>query len=162
MMDPNRPTLEDFKLADGSFEKYTDGGVPMVYVAADLADLCADCATLFTRNPDEWNADQCTVVDWYMHHEGPPVNCEHCYTDIESQYGDPYAEPSEPGEGDITTEDHRNFYQYGKLAFTVEDGEDIDVACREFMMGREFFPNVWAISDHGNAHLMKVWPEGGK
>ena len=64
--------------------------------------------------------------------------------------------PHEPEEGDITTEDHRHFYQYGKLVLTV--GEDVDhkPALREFMKREKFWPNCWFISDHGNAHLIDL------
>ena len=64
---------------------------------------------------------------------------------------------SEPDEEDLVTGDHRRFYQGDKLAFTV----DPDASKRQMWraidahMERErFWPNVWFISDHGNAHVM--------
>ena len=63
---------------------------------------------------------------------------------------------TEPEEGDYTTEDHRHFYQFGKLVVTVpdDDGYDWRVFVSEHMEQEEYYPNVWFISDHGNAHLL--------
>lgn len=55
----------------------------------------------------------------------------------------------EPEEGDITTEDHHKWYQYGKLYVT---GDEDDVRAK--MDEERFWPNLWWISDHGNAHLI--------
>lgn len=71
---------------------------------------------------------------------------------------DGYHEPDEPEEGDITTEDHVTFYQYGKKWLTVSrdaDDEEMWSAINAKMKKEGFFPNVWFISDHGNAHLME-------
>jgi len=67
------------------------------------------------------------------------------------------AEPFEPEDDDLTTIDHARFYQGGKLcvkvspdASTAEMWAAIDKFCKE----EQFWPNVWFLSDHGNAHLM--------
>jgi hypothetical protein len=67
-------------------------------------------------------------------------------------------EPNEPGEEDITTTDHQRFYLSGKMFATV----DIDATDKEMwsilnaaMTQASYFPDVWFISDHGNAHLIK-------
>jgi hypothetical protein len=76
-------------------------------------------------------------------------------------------EPSEPEEGDITTEDHLHFYQYGKLYLEVPATAINPVTKLEYepsykrrlkakMDQDQFWPNVWFISDHGNAHLMDL------
>jgi len=76
-------------------------------------------------------------------------------------------------EDDLTTKDHLAFYQYGKLAFSLEmradgtcfmhgrgsqDAEYLTVehAVRAYMDRAQFWPNCWFISDHGNAHLMDL------
>lgn len=62
-----------------------------------------------------------------------------------------------PSHDDISTSDHVNFYESGRHAFTVPKGSSDAKMWRliEAHMKREkFFPNVWFISDHGNAHLM--------
>lgn len=81
-----------------------------------------------------------------------------------------------PTEGDWQTEDHLNFYQDGKHVLRLqmrtppreigvrwrsrdaEAGEVSDAAMwrqiDEVMARQKFYPNVWFISDHGNAHLM--------
>lgn len=82
----------------------------------------------------------------------------------------------EPEEDDLRTDDHVNFYQNGKRVLTLqvrekprrvgeswptrdaEEGELSDEQIwkqlREYMERTGFFPNVWWISDHGNAHLL--------
>lgn len=82
--------------------------------------------------------------------------------------GDP---ADEPGDDDITTSDDRRFFQYGKLAFEVVETNDgryrlyapaaacgtygsVEAAVRAYCDSHQFWPNVFAISDHGNACLM--------
>jgi hypothetical protein len=59
-----------------------------------------------------------------------------------------------PEEDAITTEDHRTFRQYGKVILTVGEGENHWAALDAWMEANGHFPDVWFISDHGNAHLM--------
>lgn len=57
----------------------------------------------------------------------------------------------EPEEDDITTSDHQRWYQSGKLYHTGSE------AALKLRMARDkFWPNVWSISDHGNAHLITL------
>jgi hypothetical protein len=62
----------------------------------------------------------------------------------------------EPEEDDYTTTDHVHFYQSGKLAVTVPEGRSIAKRLRGHMEQTGYWPNVWFISDHGNAHLMTL------
>jgi hypothetical protein len=83
--------------------------------------------------------------------------------------------PSEPGDDDITTTDHEEFYQDGRLVLSASrnregyyyariDGReqrigpfsDYKAALRAFMDRVQFWPNAWFISDHGNAHLIDL------
>lgn len=57
----------------------------------------------------------------------------------------------EPAEDDITTEDHHKWYQNGKLYVTG----DVKALKRQ-MKKDQFYPDVWFISDHGNAHLIDL------
>lgn len=71
----------------------------------------------------------------------------------------------EPQEDDYKTEDHIHFYQYGKLVVTVPmadgfEAEDWMPHVRAHVEKEQYFPNVWWISDHGNAHLISVLPDG--
>lgn len=128
-------------------------------------DMCADCADdamgsgLFSDCASDDDADE---ID-------------------ETETDDADAEPSEPEEDDITTTDHRKFYQSGKLAFELIDTQakwgdgtpgfelscrgnrhhektfsSIEHAIRAYMDAEQFWPNCWFISDHGNAHLMDL------
>lgn len=69
-------------------------------------------------------------------------------------------EPDGPQEGDLVTEDRTTFREVGRngVAFTVEGGEaeDVEVAIQAWMTENSYYPNVWFISDHGNAHLMEI------
>jgi hypothetical protein len=65
-------------------------------------------------------------------------------------------EPCEPEEEDIVTSDHMNFYQNGKVIFELKEDDDHIEHLREWMSLNNFYPNVWFISDHGNAHLMEL------
>ncbi len=101
-------------------------------------------------------------------------------TDSHECPNDPDAEPTEPQENDITTEDHETFYQYGRKVLVLEHPrtspagwyymptrggswtlldipeEDMKAAIRAYMERTQFWPNCWFISDHGNAHLMDL------
>jgi hypothetical protein len=89
-----------------------------------------------------------------------------------------------PQEDDITTEDHQNFYQNGRQVFEVTEAVDggylllikgvqfggkrdrsgagnkvfktVEAAVKAYMDQDQFWPNCWFISDHGNAHIMKL------
>lgn len=74
----------------------------------------------------------------------------------ENEDDESYNEPSEPEEGDYTSEDHCKWYQFGKLAVTVSIDGDYKQALREHMEQEQYWPNVWFISDHGNAHLITL------
>lgn len=102
---------------------------------------------------------------------------------------DHVCQSDEPQEGDITTQDHRTFYQDGRLAFEVVEtatvgnepveylvlvngfqiGGQIDrsgagnatfssveAAILAYMDRVQYWPSVWFISDHGNAHRMDL------
>jgi hypothetical protein len=79
-------------------------------------------------------------------------------------------EPNEPQEGDWFTEDHRRFYEVGGSGSDVfsrrlgrgaicEVPRDASEGAMWRILERcmkkaNYYPNVWFISDHGNAHLM--------
>ena len=63
----------------------------------------------------------------------------------------------EPEEGDYTTEDHGRFCQFGKLAVVVDEIEEWPHMLKAHMDREQFWPNVWFVSDHGNAHLIDMF-----
>jgi hypothetical protein len=68
------------------------------------------------------------------------------------------SENEEPTEGDVTTHDHERFYQYDKLWLQVPAGVSRAVMWKRIdakMKHEGFFPTIWFISDHGNAHVME-------
>ena len=117
-----------------------------VYGGEDLE--CPECGTEFNEDDGFEAADD-------------EMRCsEDCCVRYEVSRG--LRDPSEPEEGDLTTEDHRVFYSGGKKAFAVGEDEDWRQAAREWMDREQFWPNVWLISDHGNAILMSVSEEPSK
>jgi hypothetical protein len=76
--------------------------------------------------------------------------CDNCDFEFEIPSSD------EPEEGDYITEDHEKFYQYGKFVLTVDEDDDYKKCIREHMEENKFYPSVWFISDHGNAHLIDM------
>lgn len=74
------------------------------------------------------------------------------------EIGDPdEVEDEGPQPEDLVTEDHIHVYQVeGKLAFTT-NADDFNRDCQAWMKEHNFFPNVWFISDHGNAHLVQTY-----
>lgn len=64
--------------------------------------------------------------------------------------------PAEPEEDDITTEDHHQWYQNGRLYFTG------DAAGLQAKMEKDgWFPNVWFIDDHGGVELITDFSPAG-
>lgn len=80
--------------------------------------------------------------------------------------GPPMEDEYDPEAGDIGTEDHHTFYQYGKLWLETPaemDWSQVAIAVRKKMETENFSPNVFFISDHGNAHLITdLWPPKGQ
>lgn len=92
-----------------------------------------------------------------------------------------------PQEDDLTTEDGAHYFQGGKPAFTIEEHTALfykvtdakteqplgepdhlygyftfdtqNAAVKAWMDKQQFWPNVWTVSDHGNAHLMDLSDE---
>ena len=66
------------------------GGYEIHYYAKDGGVLCHQCANdhlMRTIDPED---DQFYIVDADVHWEGPPIYCDHCGREIESEYGDPH------------------------------------------------------------------------
>jgi hypothetical protein len=98
-------------------------------------DYCA-CGEPLDR--DCSGNDRCPVCD-------PPCpGCDDGGMDAESE------------EGDYVTEDHVHFYQDGRLAVSVPEGDSIRRALKDHMGEAGYFPNVWFLSDHGNPHLITL------
>ena len=74
-------------------------------------------------------------------------------------YGD-LGEPHEPQEEDLVTDDHQRFFRFGmsnrKPVVQVPEDEDWREHVKAYMDRTMYWPNVWFISDHGNAHLLSL------
>ena len=68
--------------------------------------------------------------------------------------------PDEPEEEDLVTEDHMRFYRHGFAhkgpVVTVGEDGDWRKEVKRYMLRERWYPNVWWISDHGNAHLLSL------
>lgn len=65
-------------------------------------------------------------------------------------------EPHGLQEGDITTTDHIRWYCDGKLILTTADPDDAESQVKAWMDREGYYPDVWWISDHGNAHRISL------
>jgi hypothetical protein len=59
-------------------------------------------------------------------------------------------------DGDYTSEDHCNWYQYSKLVVSIAPEDDHIAALRQHMTDNQFWPNAWFLSDHGSLHLLTL------
>jgi hypothetical protein len=69
----------------------------------------------------------------------------------------------EPGEDDIQTEDWMTYYQYGKVWLQISQDQYDEMSSEELyqmiknkMEKENFFPDLFFISDHGNANLVDL------
>lgn len=72
------------------------GGYPKVLIMRDGGCLCSDCTKSEFKRLLEELRDECDPA-WMplsieLHVEGRAMTCDHCYSDIESAYGDPEQE----------------------------------------------------------------------
>jgi hypothetical protein len=65
-------------------------------------------------------------------------------------------EPGEPEEGDWCTHDYATWWVCGETVLIVLDPQRWQASLRERMEQDQFWPNCWVISDHGNAHLLRL------
>ncbi len=67
-----------------------------------------------------------------------------------------YLEPTEPEEGDFVYDDASSGLSIAGEKFLGKfiEWDDVEQAIREYAKKHQFFPNVWKISDHGNAILL--------
>ena len=107
----------------------------------------ADCQQLGPKKPDS--------IAKIASSNAKVVQAQSMFDDSLAQQDprEPFAgqepEPSQPDDDDITTSDHQNWYQSGKLYFKGDE-----MGLRQKMNADQFWPNLWFISDHGNAHLI--------
>ncbi len=114
---------------------------------------------LVIPGPPPWYCDVCGEELPYGQATG---TCPECLRAIlVNSVEDEESEP-DPEEEDLITSDHRHFYEKGACGpgpvVTVPDGEDWRPHVKAYMDRQKFWPNVFFISDHGNAHLLE-WNE---
>lgn len=67
---------------DGRLPSFSwPGAYPFVYLDGEHNLLCPACANM--------PGFESPVVDYFIHWDGAPVRCDHCYTEIESACGEP-------------------------------------------------------------------------
>ena len=108
-----------------------------------MEDLCEGCHEPLDEDREGCCAGYCEECS-----EG---RCPQCEEPLDCCLCD------QPDEGDYVTEDFLNFYQYGKLAVAVAEGEPWAHILEAHMKHEQFWPDVWFISDHGNAHLVDMF-----
>lgn len=115
--------------------------------ALDLADTLKDEIESNTPTVTGFYADVLNAaiseVNWYE-------ITTHWVDDIADEI-EKEEESDEPDEDAITTHDHQIFYQYGKKYHTG------DIESLKAQMDKDkLWPDVWFISDHGNAHRIDL------
>ncbi len=80
--------------------------------------------------------------------------------DDEEDADDGEGSDPEPEEGDLATEDHREFWVIGGPrrgpVVVVPEDDDWRPHVRAYFEREGFWPNVWWQSDHGNMHLLSL------
>jgi hypothetical protein len=77
--------------------------------------------------------------------------------DSDDEDSDDDDEPSEPDDEDWVTEDHITFRAHGtRGVLVVPEGAEWRDVLKARMVADNFFPNVWFVSDHGNAHILSL------
>lgn len=73
-----------------------------------------------------------------------------------------FSEPTEPEEGDFVYDDATSGLSIHGEKFLGKfiEWNDVEAAIREYASRHQWFPNVWKISDHGNAHLVQDFNYG--
>ncbi len=145
---------------DGTYQAFAwPGGYPIYYLFADGEVCCPSCAngqngSLASETTDD---KQWRLVAAGVNDEDDNMICSHCGGKIESSYGDlDESESDNPQEGDYTTMDHIHFYCDGKLVLTIPEGEEEELYLSQHFEEEGYYPNIWFISDHGNAHQFYV------
>lgn len=76
-------------------------------------------------------------------------------TELKTNPDDGELEDEGPTEDDYVTTDYREWYQYRKHVLTVRD-DNWQIAVELDMAKKNFWPNCWFVSDHGNPHLLSL------
>jgi hypothetical protein len=93
--------------------------------------------------------------EWWNPGEGnQTLACTDCGRELDYHT----EEPDEPEEGDLTTENFCEWFQNGRKVLVCET-EQWATEVKAYMDKDQFWPNVWWISDHGNAHLLNLQNE---
>lgn len=127
---------------------------------ADYDAWLAECIVDVTAEHTCERCGTCGEVLSEEERDADAAMCESCWR-----------QENEPQDGDITTEDHRTFYQDGKRVLELDETPSgryviighrgpifntVEAAIRAYMDRVQYWPNVWWISDHGNAHRIDL------
>lgn len=124
-------------------EALQDGSLPTLN-EAERAQIAGTAGIIVSEN-----TQGCVDVEYYDSAEDLEDAWRRCLEETSP-------EPSEPDEDEITTEDHRHFYCFRRCIVTVGDDDEWQAAVKAWMEKEQYWPNVWFISDHGNAHLLSL------
>ena len=79
------PKLDTIKTDNGQLPTFAwPGGYPMFYLDGQNSVMCAKCANESHSDPDE--IDSFRPVEFGIHYEGGPLNCDNCSENIDPAY----------------------------------------------------------------------------
>lgn len=113
---------------------------------------CSECLQAIIANSvpdadDEEDERECSMCGQLMRYD-PLKNSDLCLYCSDLQ-------PDEPEQGDWFTADYVTFHEWEGKGLVIA-GDDWQKTLREYMDAEKFWPSVWFISDHGNAHLLQM------
>ena len=117
----------------------------------DTVIVCDQCGEKFRFNYSNDDPDNIDMTD----EESYDAFVEQCLEDAADVHN--CDTPLEPDDEDITTADHQHFFYLGRqIVACGPDGDDWRSAVTAWCDANNYYPNIWFISDHGNAHLLSV------
>lgn len=150
------------KLADATGFEIGGGGAGVPYLEAPVNDMQVLVFGIGDEDKLGWNLIDPETMEIFDDDEMQEEYTEYTFQElvdfvvsaVEENAGEEEGFEDEPDEESITTEDHEHWYQYGKLYFTGSSKE-----LRAKMDEDQYWPNVFFISDHGNAHVITDFTE---
>lgn len=105
-------------------------------------DCCGECEYGDSDDSDDSDEKDAACAECEMHY----------YVSLRWNADEADEDPQEPGEEDIVIgHDDKTAFYAGKCVVRVDDSDDLRPAIKAWMEEHKCWPDVWTVSDHGNA-----------